>query len=202
MKSRFFCRRARALPIWLAATVLLGAHGVVIAGPGHDHGDGVSALAAIASTRFAAHSGLFELVGIVHEKRVALFLDEYTTNAPLLRGVIEIELQPAQGAAIKLKAMPAEGGAFDAPLARPLAAGSYAVTAIVRTEVAGQPEHDLLTATLEISAPAGFDSPAGAGQHAPVYAAIGLGVALAAILGAMAWRLRRNSRATGLRVQP
>ena len=175
--------------------------GAVRAGPGHDHGDEALARAVSVSPRFSAHSELFELTGIVRGDRLALYLDEYTTNAPVLRAAIELELQPATGAAIKLKAAAPEDGAFYVTFSAPLAAGAYALTIVINADSGGKAEQDLLSATLEI--PAATDAagatPAhgapGAHAHGPGEAGlIALGAALAAILGTVAWRWRRAAR--------
>ena len=129
--------------------------------------------------------------------------DDYATNAPVLRAVLELELQPAQGAAIKLKAAAApEEGAFYVTLSAPLASGAYALTAIVNADSGGKAEQDLLSATLEIPASTGAAGATAAHGSAVPHAhgpgaagAIGLGAALAAILGAVAWRWRRGARA-------
>ena len=186
----------------VALTLALAAASAAFAGPGHDHGDEAPARATSVSPRFSAHSELFELTGIVRGNRLALYLDDYATNTPVLRAAIELELTPAQGAAIKLKTAAPEDGAFYVTLSAPLAAGAYALTAIVNAESGGKAEQDLLSATLEIPASTGAAGATAAHGSAVPHAhgpgaagAIGLGAALATILGAVAWRWQRRARA-------
>ena len=200
LNARLTTALSKALTV--ALTLALTAAGAAFAGPGHDHGDEAPARAVSVSPRFSAHSELFELTGILRGDRLALYLDEYATNAPVLRAAIEVELQPATGAAIKLKAAAPEDGAFYVTFSAPLAAGAYALTAIVNAESGGKAEQDLLSATLEIPASTGAAGATAAHGSAVPHAhgpgaagAIGLGAALAAILGAVAWRWRRGARA-------
>ena len=186
----------------VALALALTAASTAFAGPGHDHGDEAPVRATSISPRFSAHSELFELTGIVRGDRLALYLDEYATNAPVLRAAIELELQPATGAAIKLKAAAPEDGAFYVTFSAPLAAGAYALTVIVNADSGGKAEQDLLSATFEI--PAAADAAGARAAHGTAVphahgpdaaGAIGLGAALAAILGAVVWRWRRGARA-------
>lgn len=167
----------------------------VLAGPGHDHGDEKSAPVSNAAPRFDAHSDLFELVGTVQPGKLTLYLDRYADNKPVTTGSIELEIKPAQGAALTLKAAPAEEGAFTATLAKPLAPGAYAITATVSATQDGKAETDLLAATLEI--PSTHVPESSPHQHSSEYVA--LGGALAAILGGFAWwKMRRRRSAMPL----
>ena len=186
----------------LIAVLALANVGAARAGPGHDHGDEAPARAVSISPRFSAHSELFELTGIVRGNRLALYLDEYATNAPVLRAAIELELQPATGAAIKLKTAAPEDGAFYVTFSAPLAAGAYALTIVINAGSGGKAEQDLLSATLEIPAATGAAGTTaahgtpGARAHGLGEAGlIALGAALVAILGAVAWRWQRRARA-------
>ena len=185
----------------VALTLALAAASAAFAGPGHDHGDEAPARATSVSPRFSAHSELFELTGIVRGNRLALYLDDYATNTPVLRAAIELELTPAQGAAIKLKTAAPEDGAFYVTLSAPLAAGAYALTIVVNADAGGKAEQDLLSTTFEMPAATGAAGGTAARDtalphaHGPGTAgAIALGAALAAILGAVAWRWRRAAR--------
>ena len=187
-----------ALPLPALLCVLLAVAPLAIhtphalAAPGHDHGDEKSVPAAQGAPRFSAHSDLFELVGVVNNGGLTLYLDRYADNTPVSAGTIELEIKPAQAAALTLKAAPAEGGIFTAAFAKPLAAGTYAITATVSATLDNKTETDLLATTLDISS---SDIPESrTHQHSLEYAA--LGGALAAILGALAWWKSRR------RVQP
>lgn len=59
---------------------------------GEDHGDGASAPAPLAAyPHFEAKSPDLELVGELHGETLALYLDRYATNQPLLDAKIEVE---------------------------------------------------------------------------------------------------------------
>lgn len=179
-----------ALLYVLLATAPLAIHTPhAVAGPGHDHGDNKSAPVAQGTPRFNAHSELFELVGVVNHGTLTLYLDRYADNTPVTAGAIELEIKPAQGAALTLKAAPAEEGVFTAALAKPFGPGAYAITATVSATLDGKTETDLLAATLEISA----GQPLNSRSHQRSTEYVAIGSALAAILGVLAWwKLRRR----------
>lgn len=179
-----------ALLYVLLAIAPLALHSpLAAAGAGHDHGDEKSAPVTHAAPRFNAHSELFELVGVVNHGTLTLYLDRYADNTPVTAGAIELEIKPAQGAALTLKVVPSEGGVFTAALAKPLAAGTYAITTTISATLDGKVETDLLATTLDISSDQIQKSRSH--QHSLEYAA--LGAALVAILGALAWwKLRRR----------
>ncbi len=189
MKNPAIPRIAFALMLFAAAPVL--------AGPGHDHGDEKPVAAGNVAPRFAAHSELFELVGVAGAKELTLYLDRYADNAPLTTGAIELEIKPAQGEALRVKAAATPGGGFVAALAKPLAAGTHAVTATVSTTLDGRAETDLLAATLDIPQEAHAETRPH--QHFSAYAI--LGAAVAAILGMVVWlKLRRRRGVSNLGV--
>ena len=165
------------------------------AGPGHDHGDGAAAApqATSASPRFSAHSDLFELTGIVKDKTIVLYLDEFASNAPVPSATIDLELQPASGMPLKLKAAPAEDGTFNVALTAALAPGEFAITATVRATLGGKPVDDLLSGNLVIPSEIKPSAVNGSHQHFWPYGA--LGTALAAILVVVTWiKLRAAGR--------
>lgn len=75
----------------LICVLLLSATQSAVAGPGHDHGDAPAATTGAASPRFETHSGLFEVVGMVEGSGLALTIDRYATNAPVLNAKVELE---------------------------------------------------------------------------------------------------------------
>lgn len=83
----------------LAALVLLAAVSPVLADDGHNHGGEAPAAAGTASPRIEAHSDLFELVGIVENGQMAVYLDRYATNEPVLGAKIEYESGTNKGVA-------------------------------------------------------------------------------------------------------
>ncbi len=188
-----FNARFTALFTALLALALLSTPAA--AGPGHDHGDGAAAApqATSASPRFSAHSDLFELTGIVKDKTIVLYLDEFASNAPVPSATIDLELQPASGTPFKLKAAPAEDGTFAVTLTAALAPGEFAITATVRASLGGKPVDDLLSSNLVIPSEIKPLAQSGSHQHFWPYGASG--AALAAILGVVAWiKLRAAGR--------
>ena len=92
----FVGRSARtAMAVFFLATIALAG----LAGEGHDHGDAAPAAAGTASPRIEAHSDLFELVGIVDQDRMTVYLDRYGTNEPVVGAKIEYEAGADKGLA-------------------------------------------------------------------------------------------------------
>lgn len=181
------------------AVLMIATAAPAFAGPGHDHGDAAATPTGTASPRFSAQSEMFELTGIVKDKTIVLYLDEFASNAPVPRATIELELQPRTGAPLKLKAASAADGAFAVTLAAPLAEGEYAVTATVRAEVGGKSVEDLLSGNLGIHSDVKHAAESGSHQGLWIYG--GLGSALAAILGLVAWITFRAMRGRRLGVR-
>jgi membrane fusion protein, heavy metal efflux system len=67
----------------LLITTLVLTSNTVIAGPGHDHGpEAPTSAAGPAPPRFAAASDLFEVVGILKDKELLVFVDRFGTLKP------------------------------------------------------------------------------------------------------------------------
>lgn len=152
------------------------------AGAGHDHGDAPTVTTGAASPRFAATSENYELVGILNEKNLALYLDHTADNSPVKDAKLELEI------AGKPVAIEAVGeGEFLVKLAAELPGGSVPVTATI---VAGQ-DSDLLAADLDVHAEAHTEEKATGMPWKPI---AGTSVLLLAIAGLL--RMKR-ARATG-----
>jgi LPXTG-motif cell wall-anchored protein len=114
---------------------------------GEDHGDGTApaAVNGIAPPRAAAHTEEFELVVVLADGKLTLFLDRYADNAPVPDAEIEVESGTFKAVAVQVApgvyALPAE--AFAKPGKHPL---------IVSVQ-AGE-NADLLSAALDIAEPA------------------------------------------------
>ena len=66
----------------------------------HDgHDDGAPAAVGAASPRITAHSDLFELVGIVDNGQMTVYLDRYANNEPVANAKIEFESGANKGVA-------------------------------------------------------------------------------------------------------
>jgi len=148
---------------------------------GEDHGASTPFAETLAAPRVEAQSEDFELVAVLSAEGRMLYLDRYADNAPVADAEIEIE-----GDGFKAAATQIAPGLYRAPalqLARP---GRHPLTISVQ---AGE-SADLLTATLEIVAPAKSGKPA---SSQTAWAAWGA-AAVALSLGAGWLVLRRRNR--------
>lgn len=171
--SFFRARRAAAV------FALVAAAGLATAGPGHDGGDEASGAASTASPRIQAHSDLFELVGIVDNGQMTVYLDGYATNETLANARIEFEAGAEKG------------------VAQPQADGSYLIKLDALAKrgqlpfsfmVAAGKDTDLLAGDLEINGDPGHKPAAPA---RPWLRWLGFGLAIAIALGIAALCMRR-----------
>jgi hypothetical protein len=67
--------------------------GIAIASPGddHSHDEAPQAAAGPASPRFEAHSEVFEVVGVLGESELSIFVDRFADNGPVLKAKVELE---------------------------------------------------------------------------------------------------------------
>lgn len=151
----------------------------------HNHGDEAPAAAAGPSLpRFSAVSELFELIGVVNGKELAIYLDRFDDNSPVSGAQLELEINGK-----KVPVAAHAPGEYEATLAEPLQAGVTPVT----VTVAAQGETDLLAGEIDIHED----------EH-PEEAALGWtrylawAAALAAAAGALLWG-RRKLRARRVR---
>lgn len=193
-----------------ALTLLLSAHPAALAAPGAhgpngEHLDGpVTVRAASALPRVEAKSELFELVAELRAGELAIFVDRFETNEPVLGAKLEVESGALKAAA----AFRAEQGDYvvtDAALLKALAApGEHG---LVFTLVAGQ-DSDLLDGTLvgspgrTAAAAAGDDhghahggDDHGHGHELERAAWIGAAVVSLGLIGGIAWRRQRRRTA-------
>jgi hypothetical protein len=151
---------------------------------GEDHGDGAApAIAGDVAPRAAAQSAEFELVAVLTEGKLTLYLDRYADNAPVPDAEVEVE-----SGSFKAVAAQVAPGVYSLPgriFAQP---GRHPMTISVQAGDAA----DLLTATLDIAPPAADAEHAhGWGEWTALGAA---GVLLAAGAGLAAARHRRKNR--------
>ena len=170
--------------------------GTASAGPGHDHGETPPITATTSSPRFAAHSDLFELVGIANGATLLLYLDSFANNTPISVADIELELQSASGAARKFKAAQGEDGTFKIDLGKPLAEGVTAITATIRARIADKAEDDLLSGSIEI--PSRLADTSAHGGDIPIRALVAAGAVLALLTGLFVWFRFRARRARSI----
>lgn len=192
---------AMALPLTLNTAALAGpgAHG-----PNGEHLDAPTAsFAASALPRLEARSEAFELVAELRAAELAIVVDRYETNEPVLGAKLEVE----SGGVKAVAAFRAEQGDYavtDASLLKALAAAGE--HGLVFTLVAGT-ESDLLDGTLvarsartgTATAPGAQgdrrgDTDRGRGLDLQRAAWIGGGIAALSLLGGAAWWRQRRGR--------
>jgi cobalt-zinc-cadmium efflux system membrane fusion protein len=145
--------------IALAAAALMSAIGAhdLAAHEGHDHGPQAPAAPATFAPRGEAHSERFEIVAVAQGKTLAIYLDDYKTNAPV--DSAEVEVETPSGPA---PAKPLGNGVYqlDAPF---LEDGGH-IDLIVTVNAGGDP--DILPVTIDVPQPdAGIAGGSGAARH-------------------------------------
>jgi len=79
--------------VQLIAVLTLVISPISYAGPGHDHGDEKpNQQQAKTLPRFYAESDLYELVGVIRDKQITLYLDRYATNEAVKGANLEVEI--------------------------------------------------------------------------------------------------------------
>ena len=79
--------------VQLIAVLTLAISPISYAGPGHDHGDEKpNQQQAQTLPRFYAESDLYELVGVIRDKQITLYLDRYATNEAVKGANLEVEI--------------------------------------------------------------------------------------------------------------
>jgi biotin carboxyl carrier protein len=158
---------------------------LALADAGHDHGATPSAASATLAPRIEAQSESFELLAVLENGKLTLYLDRFATNEPVSDARIEIE-----SGAFKAVAQPGADSVYTAPgeaFAKP---GSYPLVFTIQAADSS----DLLNGTLTVPQPAGQSVHGHGWAEWLVWIASGVVVALGA-----AWlllRRRRTSRAT------
>ena len=149
MTSRVLSLAWFYLPLALLMALLLTSPAWAHGGEEHSHADDAppAAPASIASAqpRVSAQSEEFELVAVLAEQTLTLYLDQYASNAPVVDARIELE-----SGAFKAVAKQIEPGVYrlsGKAFAKP---GKYPLLFSLQTADSA----DLLSATLEVAQPA------------------------------------------------
>jgi hypothetical protein len=134
-----------SLALAAAFTFSALAHAGGDASDGHSHGEAsMPAMTMKVAPRASAESEAFELVAVLANKKLTLYLDRYASNAPVTDAQIELE-----SGAVKIVASQVEPGVYALPgehFSRP---GKYPLVFSIQTADSA----DLLTATLEVAQP-------------------------------------------------
>ncbi len=140
--------RPSFLPTWAAACVaaillaLFSLSAPVIAHEGHDHGATAKPADVRLAPRFEVLSEDVEVVGVLADKNLLIYVDRVSDNAPIQGAQIEVE-----GPGIKGVATAMADGVYQLPAAALAQAGKYPLTLTIQ---AGEIV-DLLAATLEVA---------------------------------------------------
>ena len=193
---------ATAMALLLLANVSAlaapGAHG-----PNGEHLDAPTTMRAVSALpRVEANTEAFELVAQLRASELAIIVDRYESNEPVLGAKLEVESGSLKAVAV-FRAEQGDYVVSDAAMLKALAApGEHG---LVFTLVAG-PDSDLLDGTL-VSATGGAVAATSGGDHGHSHgdddhghdheleraAWIGAGVAALGLIGGVAWwRLRRR----------
>lgn len=142
-------RRLRAIATALVLSI--GLASAAAAHEGHDHGAPPAAAPTAGSPRVAVHSDAYELVGILREGRLALYLDRFATNEPVNDAQIAVTLGDEEVAAA-----PAPDGTYTVTSGKLAGEGPLELVFSV-THESGD---DLLIGTLQLPAKAVAVAPA------------------------------------------
>lgn len=129
----------------LGLTLTAAAQGGGDSSDGHTHAEAEKPLVSVdVAPRTSAQSEEFELVAVLANKKLTLYLDRYASNAPVAEAQIELE-----SGTVKHIAAQTEPGVYvvpGEPFSRP---GKYPLVFTIQTA----DNADLLTATLEVAQP-------------------------------------------------
>ena len=174
------CLKGQFMRLGLAGlgclSALVFSFAVAMAHEGHDHGDADKApVVSSAYPRVAARSELYEIVGILKDDRLSIFIDDAVTNEP----VSDAALQVTIGDSGAIEAEKTENGTFTVALPDRKLSGSVEVIFSVTAKRGDDLLVDSFTLPQATGTPGkrehGWLSP---GRGAAAFALAGLGFAL------------------------
>ncbi len=170
----------------LAALISIGT-GALHAHEGHDHGPQTQAAPGSASPRGEAHSEKFELVAVAQPEALLFYIDDFRTNAPIDKAIVEVETPDGPKTA-----QPLGNGIYR--LEAPFLVRSGSVDLIV-TVTAGD-DIDILPVSIDIPQISAAAANSGSGwferfSHSPGAA----GLAGFVLGAALVWMIRRRRAA-------
>ena len=131
---------------WFVHLMLLVWPAIALADAGHDHGAAPPAVSANLAPRIEAQSESFELLAVLGNGKLTLYLDRFATNEPVSNARIEIE-----SGAFKAVAQPGADGVYTVPGEAFASPGEYPLVFTIQAADGS----DLLNGTLVIAQPAG-----------------------------------------------
>ena len=165
--------------LFLSAPLTVFAHG------GEDHGAPTPAVSLSVAPRAAANSEEFEAVAVLEGKKLVLYLDQFTSNAPVSGAKVEIEGGGLKGVAAELSP-----GIYAIDAAS-IAPAKHALTISIETGDSA----DLLSATLDVAPP-----PAGVVHvHGWSEWLVWVSAGVLALVGGVLLVIRRRKQLKGVR---
>ena len=171
---------------WFSGLMLLTLPATGIADAGHDHADPAPVASATLAPRMESQSETFELLAILEDGKLTLYLDRFASNEPVPNAKIEV-----QSGAFKVAAQTRSDGAYTAPADAFATPGQYPLVFTVQADDAA----DLLNGTLTVP------QPIGQAAHSHTWAEwlVWLASALVVVSGiAWLWRRRRSESRTAV----
>lgn len=142
---------------------------------GHDHGEAdKSPVVSSAYPRVAARSDLYEIVGILKDDQLSIFIDDTVTNEPISDAAVQVTVGDAP--AIEARRMP--NGVYTASLADQKLAGSVEVIFAITAKKGDDLLVDSLTVPVANSPPEKQEYGWLPGRSAATFALAGLGFGL------------------------
>ena len=132
------------ITLFLVAIVALSVWAGGDSSDGHSHAAPTTLLTTPIAPRASGASEEFEIVAVLEGKRLVMYLDRFGTNAPVEGAKVEIE-----GAGLKGVAREIAPGTYVIDVANAMPAAKHPLTFAIEAA----DTTDLLTATLDISAP-------------------------------------------------
>lgn len=157
------------------ASLFLGL-AVSVAHEGHDHGDAdKSPVVSSAYPRVAARSDLYEIVGILKDDQLSIFIDDAVTNEPISDAALQVTI----GDSPSIEAKGAPNGIYTAALPDRKPTGSVEVIFSVSAKKGDDLLVDSLTLPLAVSPPQKHEHGwLSSGRSAAAFALAGLGFGL------------------------
>lgn len=136
----------RSIALFLAAVFTLPAWAGGDSSDGHSHAAAAPVVTTATAPRAVTATEAFEIVVVLEGKKLVVYVDRFATNEPVAKAKVEIE-----GAGLKGLASETSPGTYVMDVVAAIPPANYPLTISIE---AGD-SADLLTATLDIPAPAG-----------------------------------------------
>jgi len=112
----------------------------ILAGPGHDHGGSQDLHVGIVMPRFFAESELYEVVGVITDKKLTIYLDRFETNEAVNNADIQVDFDDQS-----LRLSPKSEGIYEGTFSKQLSPKEMAVSVLIKVG----DESDILITTYD-----------------------------------------------------